>query len=187
MPFSLSTTKAYVEFIGREKARAYLQYIYYKVKLQIQREFSDTIKSRCACVWMYMVDICMVANLILLCSLETYLSFEIWKHLLESRGYLIHLFFFFRWASEYPLFQISQTLVHFFSSLFMNIFCIAHTSSSIIKTFQERHSQELGAFILTNFFLCLILVQEQNIFWGGWKTCFCVLPVSAQQIYVECT
>ena len=25
MPFSLFTTKAYVEFIGREKARAYLQ------------------------------------------------------------------------------------------------------------------------------------------------------------------
>jgi hypothetical protein len=30
MPFSLPTTKAYVEFIGREKARAYLQCIYYK-------------------------------------------------------------------------------------------------------------------------------------------------------------
>jgi hypothetical protein len=32
MPFSLPTTKAYVEFIGREKARAYLQCIYCKVK-----------------------------------------------------------------------------------------------------------------------------------------------------------
>ena len=74
MPFPLPTTKAYVEFIGREKVRAYLQYIYYKVKPRIQRELSHTIKSRCACVWMYMVDICMVANLILLCSLETYLS-----------------------------------------------------------------------------------------------------------------
>jgi hypothetical protein len=28
IPFSLPTTKAYVEFIDREKARAYLQYIY---------------------------------------------------------------------------------------------------------------------------------------------------------------
>ena len=35
MPFSLPTTKAYVEFVGREKARAYLQCIYYKVKPQI--------------------------------------------------------------------------------------------------------------------------------------------------------
>jgi hypothetical protein len=32
MPFSLSTIKAYVEFIGREKAKTSLQYIYCKVK-----------------------------------------------------------------------------------------------------------------------------------------------------------
>ena len=32
MPFSLPTTKAYVELIGREKVRAYLQCIYCKVK-----------------------------------------------------------------------------------------------------------------------------------------------------------
>ena len=50
---SYPTTKAYVEFIGREKARAYLQCIYCKVKQQIQRELSHTIKSRCACVWIY--------------------------------------------------------------------------------------------------------------------------------------
>ena len=46
MPFSLPTTKAYVEFVGREKAEAYLQCIYCKVKHQIQRELSHTIKSR---------------------------------------------------------------------------------------------------------------------------------------------
>jgi hypothetical protein len=38
---------------------------------------------------------------------------------------------------------------------FMNNFCIAHASFSAIKTFQERHLQELGAFILSNIFLCL--------------------------------
>jgi hypothetical protein len=32
MPFYLPTTKAYVEFIGREKGRVYLQCIYCKVK-----------------------------------------------------------------------------------------------------------------------------------------------------------
>ena len=53
MPFSLPTTKAFVEFIGREKARAHLQCIYYKVKQWIQRELSHTIKSRCAYVWIY--------------------------------------------------------------------------------------------------------------------------------------
>jgi predicted ferric reductase len=100
--FFLPTTKAYVEFIGREKARAYLQSIYSKVKQRIQRELSHTIKSRCACVniwWIYIV-----ANLILLCFLETYLSFETWKHLQESKGYLIYRFFLFRRASKYSLF-----------------------------------------------------------------------------------
>ena len=54
MPFFLPTTKAYVELIGVEKhERAYLQYIYCKVKPWIQRELSHTIKSRCACVWTY--------------------------------------------------------------------------------------------------------------------------------------
>jgi hypothetical protein len=48
-----TTTKAYVEFIGREKARAYLQCIYYKVKPRIQRELSHIIKSRYVCVWIY--------------------------------------------------------------------------------------------------------------------------------------
>ena len=57
MPFSLPTTKAYVEFIGRDKARAYLQYIYCKVKQRIQRELSHTIKSRFSCVNGCMVDI----------------------------------------------------------------------------------------------------------------------------------
>ena len=69
MPFSLTSTKAYVEFMGTEKATAYLQCIYCKVKQWIQRELSyNQIK-----MYMY-VDIWwiyMVANLILLCSLKT--------------------------------------------------------------------------------------------------------------------
>jgi hypothetical protein len=51
--FSLSITKAYVEFIGREKSRAYMQCIYCQFKPRIQRELSHTIKSRCAFVWIY--------------------------------------------------------------------------------------------------------------------------------------
>ena len=49
----LPTTKAYLEYISRKKARAYLHCIYCKVKQWIQSELSHTIKSRCACVWMY--------------------------------------------------------------------------------------------------------------------------------------
>ena len=51
MPFSLPTTKAYVNLIGREKARAYLQYIYCKVKPRIQRELSQNNQIKmCMCV-----------------------------------------------------------------------------------------------------------------------------------------
>ena len=80
MPFSLPTTKAYVEFIDREKARAYLQCIYCKIKQWIQRELSHTIKSRCACVWniwwIYVVrnpnSTLLLENLSLFWNLETF-------------------------------------------------------------------------------------------------------------------
>ena len=116
-----------MEFIGREKVRAYLQCIYCKVKQRIQRELSHTIKSRCACVWIYVVDIYMVANLILLCFLKTYLSFETWKHLLENKGYLIHFFFF---SGEHLSTHCFPYLGLFFSLFlfYMNNFCIAHAS-----------------------------------------------------------
>jgi poly-D-alanine transfer protein DltD len=52
MSFSIPTTKAYVEFIGRKKARAYLQCIYCKVKQRIQRESFNQIKM-CMCVDIY--------------------------------------------------------------------------------------------------------------------------------------
>ena len=127
-----------MEFIGREKARAYLQCICCKVKPRIQRELSHTIKSRCACVW-NIWWIYMVANLILLCSLKIYLSFETWKHLLENRGYLIHLFFFFQAGIWVPIvLNISDTcpfFLNFFLYLwfFMNNFCIAPCLFSTTK------------------------------------------------------
>jgi hypothetical protein len=123
----LPTTKDYVEFIGREKARGYLQCICCKVKQWIQRELSHTIKSRCAYVdiwWIYMV-----ANPNSTFLLKTYLSFEIWTYLLENKGYLIHLFF---QASIYVpiVLNISNTCPFFLNSFFLlfsflNNFCIA--------------------------------------------------------------
>ena len=77
----------------------------YIVKLNLGSKESCVIQSNqdmhmCEC----MVDIYMVANLILLCSLKTYLTFEAWKSLQENMGYLIHFSLFFRQASEYSLF-----------------------------------------------------------------------------------
>jgi hypothetical protein len=50
VPFLFLSLRLYVEFIDREKARSYLQFLYCKVKQRIQRELCHTIKSRCACV-----------------------------------------------------------------------------------------------------------------------------------------
>jgi hypothetical protein len=74
IPFLFLLLGLYVEFIGREKARAYKQIIYYKVKQWIQRELSHK-SNQDVHVHEYMVY--MVANLILLCSSKTYLYFEI--------------------------------------------------------------------------------------------------------------
>ena len=90
--FSLPTTKAYVEFIGRKKARAHLKYIYCKVKQWIQREMSRTIKSRCARVW-NIWWVYMVAILILLCSLKTYLLFETWKQFCKKTWAILFISF----------------------------------------------------------------------------------------------
>ena len=89
-----------------------------------------TIKSRCACVW-NIWWIYMVANLILLCSLKTYLSFETWKHLLENRGYLIHLFFSGGHLSTHCFKYLGHLSIFFSSSFFyeqllhslMSLFC----------------------------------------------------------------
>jgi hypothetical protein len=51
VPFLFLSLRLYVEFIGREKARSYLQCLYCKVNQRIQRELCHTIKSRYACVW----------------------------------------------------------------------------------------------------------------------------------------
>jgi hypothetical protein len=111
-------------FIGREKARAYLQCIYCKVKQWIQRELSHTIKSRCACVWMYGGYIYGgYPNSTLL--LENLSLFETWKHLLESRGYLIHLSLFLGGHLSTHCFQYLRHFhVHFFNSFFLFFFII---------------------------------------------------------------
>ena len=83
----------------------------------------------------------MGASLILPCSLKTYLSFEnLETFLLESRGCLIHLFFFSGGHLSTHCFKyLKHFCVHFFSSsffslpFFMNSFCIAPCLFSAIK------------------------------------------------------
>ena len=105
------------------------------------RELSHIIKSRCACVWMYMVDICMVVNLILLCSLKTYLSFDLEIFFQENKGYLIHLYFLGGHLSTHCLRYLGHLFIFsqlFFSflSLFLNNFCIAPCLFSTTKLWE---------------------------------------------------
>ena len=119
----------------------------------------------CMCVDMYMV-----ANLILLCFLKHISLVETLKHFQENMGYL------FLWrASEYPLFSISRTLVHFLILFlsFMNKFCITHASFLQLKLFKRDIYQKLGAFILTNFF-CVYSQCRSRTFLDRWKTCCCI-------------
>jgi hypothetical protein len=113
--------------------KAYLQYIYCEDRPQIKRELSHTIKSRCACVW-NMVDIYiyMVASLIILCPLKTYLSFGLWDNFARKHG-LSYSSHFFQAGILVPIVLIIQTLVYFFFLFFsffffMNNFSIAHAS-----------------------------------------------------------
>ena len=112
--------------------------------------------------WIYVVD-----NLILLCSLKTYLSFKTWKYLQDNMGYLIHLFFFFsgrhlsthcfRYLRHLPIFSI---LFFSFFLFFMNNFCIAPCLFSTTKLLRDSNK------------------KLEHLF-GGWKTkqaCFWVHP-----------
>ena len=54
MPFSLPTTKALCAVHRKGESKSILANAYIvKSKQQIQKELSHTIKSRCACVWIY--------------------------------------------------------------------------------------------------------------------------------------
>jgi hypothetical protein len=117
----------------------------YIVKSNLRSKKSCVILSNqdvyvCGCMWW----IYMVANLILLCFLEIYLSFETWEQLCKKICDILFIsFFFFQvgiWVSI--VLDILDTcpfyLNFFFFFSFMNNFCIALCFFS---------QWELGAFI----------------------------------------
>ena len=96
--------------------------------MDLKRVESDNQIKMCMCVdkwWIYMV-----ANLILLCSLKTYLSFQTWKHFCKRTGAILFISLFFsggylsthcfRYLGHLSIF--SQLFFSFFSFLFMNNF-----------------------------------------------------------------
>ena len=115
-------------------------------------------------VWMY--GIYMVANLILLCSLKTYLFFWIWKHNLARKHELSYSslsFFFFssgHLSTHYFRYHRDLSIFHY-SFFFMNNFCIAQCFFSAIKLLRDSN-KKFGAFIwgisYRVYFWCSLLV-----------------------------
>jgi hypothetical protein len=98
-------------------------------------EFKKRVKSYNQikmCICMDVWGIYMVGNLILLCSLKTYLSFfEFGNNFQENMGYLIHF-------SLSSLFSGGYMSTHFF----MNNFCIATCLFSTTKLLRDKKNLE---------------------------------------------
>jgi hypothetical protein len=109
--FILLLKSLYGSQVGMKNVRTYLYWIYCKVKTKIQGERCHTLRSRCACVWNIYV-----ANLILLFSLETCLSYFELKNFARAYGLSFHTFFFF----SFFIFLLTWTLVHFSYTLFLH-------------------------------------------------------------------
>ena len=146
----------------------------------------------CMCVdvwWLYMV-----ANLILLCSLKTYISFETYKQLCKRLWAILFISSSFsRWASKYPLFSICRTLVHFFISFFMNNFCIA-PCFFLQQNFWEIATRTWSIYlmdIISRLFLVLtpsVGVKHFFLVDLDGMACFCAYPgVVVEHMWVVCT
>jgi hypothetical protein len=144
----------------------------------------------------YMVDKYMVANLILLCSLKTYLSLLSLKIFLqENIGYLIHLFSFIPFSGGYlstHCFRYLRHLSIFFNFfLFLNNFCIAH-ASSLQQNFWEIVTRTWNIYLvdgknLSSMFLIFTPSVGVKHFWVdlNGKTCFCAYPQCRSSAYVD--
>ena len=96
---------------------------------------------------------------------------------------------FFRWASEYPLFSISWTLVHFSHLsfflfvffLFVNNFCIATCFFSAIKLLRDSNKNLehlFGGYPIGHIFLVFTPSVGVKHFWVDLDgmACFCAYP-----------
>jgi hypothetical protein len=106
------------------------------------------------------------------------LLFNIWKLLLESMGYL---FSFFSRHLSIHCFRYLDTCP-FFPILF---FLHSHIPLSAIRKFQERHLQELGAFISNKYF-CVFSQCRSKTFLVNRKHVIAYSQCRSSRKYVEC-
>jgi hypothetical protein len=117
------------------------------------------------CMCMDVYGIFMVANLILLYSFKTYLSFLNLKITLqENMGYLIHLFFSGRHQSTHCfryLGHLSIFSILLFFSLYMNNFCIAtciFSATKLLRDSNKKLEHLFGIYPIGHIFGCLLPV-----------------------------
>jgi hypothetical protein len=83
--------------------------------------------------WIYLVS-----NLILLCSLKTYLSFQTWKYFCKRTGVILFISFSFHHLSTHYFKYLGHLSIfsQLFFSFLMNNFCIALCLFSAIKLWE---------------------------------------------------
>ena len=133
----------------------------------------------------------MVANLILLCSLKTSLSFDTWKYLQENMGYLIHLSSFF--SGGHLSTHCFQYLGHWsiFSHLFflflffMNNFCIApclFSTTKLLRDSNKNLEHLFGGYPTKHVFGVYSQCRSETFFGGsGWNGMLLRLPLVQEQ------
>ena len=133
----------------------------------------------------------MVANLILLCSLKTYLSFGTWKHLLENRGYLIHHLFIFHLFLGGHLsthcFRYLGYLSIFSQLFFMKNFCIApcfFSTTKLLRDSNKNLEHLFGGKPIKHIFGVYSQCRSKTFLGGSkWKACFCAYSQCRNSAY----
>ena len=118
--------------------------------------------------------------------LENISLLETWKHFCERAGAILFISLFFRWASEYPLFQISRTLVHFFLIFFsMNNFFIAQCFFSATKFWRDSNQSLehlFGGYRIKHIFGVYSQCRSETFLVGSrWNDKFLRLPPVQEQ------
>ena len=142
----------------------------------------------CGC----MVDIYMVANLILLCCLRTYLPFKTRKSFRKKTGTILFISFFLGGHLSTHCFRYLEHL-SIFSLLFLNNFCIAQAYFRQ-QNFWEIATRTWSIYLvdenLENIFLVFTLSVGVKSFWVDLNEKHVFMPtpsVEVVHIWVVCT
>ena len=136
----------------------------------------------------------MVANLILLCSLKTYLSFKTWKQLYKKTWanlFIFSSFFLGGHLSTHCFKYLGHLSIFFFSLFFMNNFCIATCffyATKLLRDSNKNLEHLFGGYPIKNFFGVYSQCRSKTFLGGSrWNVMLLRLPpVQEQCIFGWC-